>query len=104
METCADLLCGNFCTNMKGLTFGVAAASMALISSAQAATGLAWIDSNTNLTVYADFRLRYELDWDSHTAAGVERDDRHRGRIRVRTGFEYKLADEWSVGARVRTG
>lgn len=70
----------------------------------QAATGLPWIDSNTNLTFYADFRLRYEADWDSQTAAGAMRDDRHRGRIRARVGFNYNLNEDWSVGARVRTG
>lgn len=92
-------------TNMTTKTILTASATtMLFISGAQAATGLPWIDTNTNLTVYADFRLRYEVDWESHTAAGVERDDRHRGRIRARTGFEYKLADEWSVGARAHTG
>lgn len=70
----------------------------------QAATGIPWIDSNTNLTVTADIRLRYEVDWDSHNAAGVERDDRHRGRIRARLGAGYALNNEWSIGARVRTG
>lgn len=67
-------------------------------------TGVPWLDNNTNLTFYGDLRLRYELDWDSHTAGGVLRDDRHRGRIRARGGFNYQLADEWSVGSRVRTG
>ncbi|HVK59405.1 MAG TPA: putative porin [Candidatus Kapabacteria bacterium] len=74
------------------------------LSFAQAGTGLPWLDSNTNLTFYGDIRLRYEVDWDSQTAAGVERDDRHRGRIRGRLGFNYRLSDEWSVGSRVRTG
>ncbi len=67
-------------------------------------TGLDWIDSNTNLTFYGDLRLRYELDWDSQNAAGVPRDDRHRGRIRGRVGVGYKFSEEWSIGARVRTG
>ena len=43
---------------------------------ARAATGLAWIDKNTNLTFYGDLRLRYELDWDSQTPDGTPRDDR----------------------------
>ena len=73
-------------------------------SASQGATGIDWIDANTNLTVYGDIRLRYEVDWDSQTAAGVDRDDRHRGRVRGRLGFNYMLADEWTVGARVRTG
>ena len=67
-------------------------------------TGIDWIDANTNLTFYGDIRLRYEVDWDSETAAGVMRDDRHRGRVRARGGFNYKVADDWTVGARVRTG
>jgi hypothetical protein len=67
-------------------------------------TGLPSIDNNTNLNFYGDLRLRYELDWDSHTPSGVPRDDRNRGRIRARAGFNYQMADEWSVGSRVRTG
>ncbi|HVR35060.1 MAG TPA: putative porin [Methylomirabilota bacterium] len=69
-----------------------------------AATGLDWIDHNTNLNFYGDIRLRYEADWDSQTAAGVPRDDRHRGRLRARFGFNYNLAESWTAGARVRTG
>ena len=72
--------------------------------SLQAATGLDWLDNNTNLTFYGDLRLRYEVDWDSQTAAGAMRDDRHRGRIRARGGLNYRLTDQWSLGARVRTG
>lgn len=78
-----------------------------LISAAtrgKAATGITWIDKNTNLTFYGDMRLRYEVDWDSHTAAGALRDDRHRGRIRTRAGLNYRFSDEWSAGARARTG
>ena len=76
----------------------------ALTASRAATTGLDWIDNNTNLTFYGDVRLRYEVDWDSQNAAGDERDDRHRGRLRARLGFNYRLADAWSLGARVRTG
>lgn len=72
--------------------------------SQSATTGLDWIDHNTNLTFYGDLRLRYELDWDSQNAAGVPRDDRNRGRLRARVGFNYQAADDWSFGARVRTG
>jgi hypothetical protein len=74
------------------------------LAGAQAATSIAWIDQNTNLTFSADLRLRYEVDWDSQNAAGVERDDRHRGRIRARVGAGYRFSDMWSAGARVRTG
>ena len=76
----------------------------AAVSTSQAATGLDWIDNNTNLTFYGDLRLRYEVDWDSHTTGGALRDDRHRGRLRARFGFNYQVAEDWSVGARVRTG
>jgi hypothetical protein len=70
----------------------------------RAATGIDWIDGNTNLTLSADLRLRYEVDWDSQDAAGVERDDRNRGRLRARFGAGYRFSDMWSAGARVRTG
>lgn len=76
-------------------------------SASQAAaptTGLNWIDNNTNLTFYGDVRLRYELDYDSQNTAGAEREDRNRGRLRARLGFNYRLSDEWSFGSRVRTG
>jgi hypothetical protein len=56
------------------------------------------------LSFSADARLRYENDWDSHTTAGTRRVDRERGRFRLRAGFSYKFSDEWSVGARLRTG
>jgi len=77
---------------------------LVLPPAARAATGLDFIDNNTNLTFYGDLRLRYEIDWDSQTATGVERDDRQRGRVRARGGFNYAFLDDWSVGARVRTG
>lgn len=82
-----------------------AAGILAAVPNSQSAvTGLDWIDKNTNLTFYGDLRLRYELDWDSQTATGTPREDRNRGRIRARFGFNYRLSDEWSAGARVRTG
>ncbi len=89
--------------NTRRILFA-AAMFAATVSSSQAATGLDWIDNNTNLTFSADVRLRYERDWASHTAAGVLRNDRTRGRIRARVGMEYKLSDEWTTGLRVRTG
>ena len=92
---------------MKQQLFTIAVTSVTLLTLASrthAATDIPWIDNNTNLTFYGDLRLRYESDWDSHTAAGVERVDRDRGRIRARAGFNYQIADAWSLGARVRTG
>lgn len=74
------------------------------VTPSQAATGIDWIDKNTNLTFAADLRLRYEVDWDSHTPTGASRDDRHRGRIRARFGVNYQFDEAWSTGVRVRTG
>lgn len=91
----------------KGLAIGCVVCAgllLAAVTDSLGATGLRWIDGNTNLTFYGDLRLRYEVDWDSQTAAGVMREDRNRGRVRVRAGLNYQLADEWSLGARVRTG
>lgn len=53
------------------------------------------------LTLSGDLRLRYEWDWDSQTGAGIARTARARYRARVRLG--YKLSNEWSFGARMRT-
>jgi hypothetical protein len=55
-------------------------------------------------TWYGDLRLRYEVDWDSHTAAGAKRIDRSRGRGRARAGFGYAFSEQWSIGGRLRTG
>src|SRR5690606_37014356 len=74
------------------------------LASSRAATGLDWIDADTNLTFYGDIRLRYEVDWYSQPAAGTMPERRHRRRLRARLGFNYKLAEDWTVGARVRTG
>lgn len=85
-------------------SFAILLLLAAASNSQSATTGLDWIDNNTNLTFYGDLRLRYELDWDSQNAAGVARDDRNRGRVRARVGFNYQVADDWSFGTRVRTG
>lgn len=79
-------------------------AAFVVATSLHAGTGIGWLDSHTNLTLNADVRLRYENDWDSRNAAGVERDDRDRGRVRARIGAGYAFTDDWSIGARVRTG
>ena len=92
---------------MKQTLFTIAVTGVTLLTlvfRTHAATDLQWIDNNTNLTFYGDMRLRYELDWDSHTTAGVERVDRDRGRIRVRAGLNYQFDEAWSLGTRVRTG
>jgi hypothetical protein len=84
--------------------FCVVSIGLGGVVNTRAATGIEWIDGNTNLTFAADLRLRYEVDWDSQDAAGVERDDRHRGRLRARLGASYRFSDMWSAGARIRTG
>ena len=84
--------------------FSFVAAILLSSRDATAATGITWIDNNTNLTFYGDLRLRYEVDWDSQTSTGSPRDDRHRSRIRARAGLNYRLSDEWSAGVRARTG
>lgn len=80
------------------------AASALAPSPSTAATGIAFLDEHPNLSVSADLRVRYESDWDSHTATGTPRIDRERGRLRARLGATYKFAPAWSVGARFRTG
>ncbi len=57
-----------------------------------------------NLTVNGDVRVRYESDWDSHTATGALRTDRERGRFRLRVNAAYAFNPAWSFNARVRTG
>ncbi len=54
--------------------------------------------------VYGDVRLRAEADWDSQDAAGVEREDRTRMRVRLRAGFLFDPTRHWRVGARLRSG
>jgi hypothetical protein len=92
--------------HLKKIALAALVLSSVVVTSRAAAptTGLDWIDNNTNLTFYGDVRIRYELDWDSQDAAGAEREDRNRGRVRARFGLNYQIASDWSVGARVRTG
>lgn len=58
----------------------------------------------SSLSITGDLRLRYEDDWDSHTASGVERTDRTRGRLRARVNFAYGFDPAWTAGVRIRTG
>jgi hypothetical protein len=57
-----------------------------------------------SLTFSGDLRVRYEEDWDSHTASGTRRMDRERARARARLQAAAKLSDEWSFTTRIRTG
>ncbi len=60
--------------------------------------------STDKFKIYGDFRLRFEADWDSQKANGTEREDRNRARIRARVGFKYNPTDNFTYGARLRTG
>lgn len=63
------------------------------------------LDEAGTLKLYGDFRLRYEVDFDSVRADGItERDDRARLRIRGRLGVNFEPIPEFALGARVRTG
>jgi hypothetical protein len=77
---------------------------IAVLSGIQTAVGAEPTKAAPALTFSGDLRLRYESDWDSQTAAGVARTDRDRARARVRAGIGYKFSNEWSFGARARTG
>jgi hypothetical protein len=55
-------------------------------------------------TVYGDFRIRGERDWDSQDAAGVEREDRTRLRARLRAGVRFDPTEHWQFEARIRSG
>ena len=58
-----------------------------------------------SIDVYGDFRLRYELDYDSVRADGkTSRDDRNRLRTRARLGFKLSPADWLTANLRVRYG
>ncbi len=56
------------------------------------------------LDLYADFRYRFEDDWDSSKSDGTLQDDRARSRVRVRFGARIKPNDHFEFGARIRTG
>jgi hypothetical protein len=74
---------------------------MPLALAAPARADLFKIDS---LTAYGDFRFRAENDWDSQDAAGVERDDRARLRVRLRAGLSYEPNEHWRMEMRIRSG
>lgn len=54
--------------------------------------------------LFGDFRVRLEQDWDSLKGDGTKRDDRLRLRIRVRTGIDFKINEQFSARASVRSG
>ena len=62
-------------------------------------TDATWQKLKDNLKVSGDFRARHESNMGLDSAA-----DRHRERLRLRLGAEYKLSSELKVGARLITG
>lgn len=68
------------------------------------ACGVPAAEADKKLDWYGDFRFRLEHDWDSQTAAGVAREDRDRARVRARLGVNLHPAENFSFGARIRSG
>ncbi len=62
------------------------------------------LDEAGKLTLYSDFRLRLESDWDSQQPDGTHRSDRTRLRTRVRAELQYKPTSELELAVRARTG
>lgn len=56
------------------------------------------------ISVYSDFRHRFEEDWDSRRSDGTLRQERTRGRIRARVGVKVKPAKGLEFNVRARTG
>ncbi len=75
-----------------------------VLGGAPAAKADVAINDEGTLKVYGDFRLRYEVDWDSQRGNGKARDDRSRMRMRARLGTTYSPIPDLTFGARVRTG
>lgn len=80
---------------------GVPQAAIGVAAPAPAATSQ---DEERKLQWQADFRLRFESDWDSRRAVGIKRLDRDRLRIRARFGLTFAPTSMLSFGTRVRTG
>jgi hypothetical protein len=77
---------------------------MATLLSTTPAFVLAEDEPANPLSLFGDFRLRLEQDWDSLQGDGKQRDDRLRLRIRLRGGFEYRFDPNWSVRVQARSG
>ncbi len=61
--------------------------------------------SADKFSIYGDFRLRFEADWDyKETRTGKTKDDRNRARIRARVGMKYQPTENFEYGARLRSG
>jgi hypothetical protein len=58
-----------------------------------------WEKLKEQLTLAGDIRLREEFNFNLD-----DQDTRDRARLRLRLGGDYRLDDEWAMGARLRTG
>jgi len=85
------------------LTASLVAALTVLVALPQARADIA-IDPAGKLKVFGDFRFRFETDWNSHQANGIERPDRDRARIRARLGLRLQPTEVFALALRVRTG
>lgn len=61
-------------------------------------------DTADALEISADIRMRLEQDFDSVNAAGGERQDRLRLRVRARVGLRFTPNEHVSFGVRLRSG
>jgi len=59
---------------------------------------------SSKLKLYSDIRIRAEHDWDSKKSDGTYRNDRTRGRYRLRFGFNYNWSKQIQFGGRFRSG
>jgi hypothetical protein len=60
-----------------------------------------WID---RVTLFGDFRGRYEGFWYDHDPVGNEKEDRHRLRYRARLGLKAKINEHVDLTMRLATG
>jgi len=84
---------------VRGLALPAVAIGCLMAGSVRAA-----VFEEKGFQVTADFRVRFEGDWDSLQVDGEEREDRTRLRVRARIGFKYAPDDRWELGVRLRTG
>ncbi|MBZ0112202.1 MAG: putative porin [Thermoanaerobaculia bacterium] len=68
------------------------------------AFGAIEIGDKKELSLFGDFRVRLEQDWDSHREDGSAREDRLRARVRARLGLDWKPVAPLHFGLRLRSG
>ncbi len=77
---------------------------LAAIGVAAPARAAAPQEEERKLQWQADFRLRFESDWDSRRDSGIDRLDRNRLQIRARFALTYAPTEMLSFGVRARSG